>query len=154
MKKFTGDISDALTGGKDSRLIVSGLKNLGVNYTVETNGDKDNADVIVAQKVSNALKIPHEIYPPSEPNAKHMEVNIMERVQNAIKSSEGLLYAYENIFIPKPFDPTLISMGGQGGELLRGGFAANRSVEHTSELQSRGQLVCRLLLEKKTHSST
>src|SRR5437870_12917536 len=30
-----------------------------------------------------------------------------------------------------------------------GGDAANRSEEHTSELQSRGHLVCRLLLEKK-----
>src|SRR5690625_139374 len=28
-----------------------------------------------------------------------------------------------------------------------------RSEEHTSELQSRGHLVCRLLLEKKTHDS-
>src|SRR5207253_10915583 len=28
---------------------------------------------------------------------------------------------------------------------------AGRSEEHTSELQSRGQLVCRLLLEKKTY---
>src|SRR5690625_5446225 len=28
--------------------------------------------------------------------------------------------------------------------------APNRSEEHTSELQSRGHLVCRLLLEKKT----
>src|SRR5437660_4280904 len=28
-------------------------------------------------------------------------------------------------------------------------FSAPRSEEHTSELQSRGQLVCRLLLEKK-----
>src|SRR5207253_4781653 len=28
-------------------------------------------------------------------------------------------------------------------------YAANRSEEHTSELQSRGHLVCRLLLEKK-----
>src|SRR5439155_3185805 len=28
-------------------------------------------------------------------------------------------------------------------------FSANRSEEHTSELQSRGHLVCRLLLEKK-----
>src|SRR5690625_7001302 len=28
---------------------------------------------------------------------------------------------------------------------------ADRSEEHTSELQSRGQLVCRLLLEKKDH---
>src|SRR3712207_8536138 len=29
-----------------------------------------------------------------------------------------------------------------------------RSEEHTSELQSRQYLVCRLLLDKKTHSST
>src|SRR5207253_3749711 len=31
------------------------------------------------------------------------------------------------------------------------GIAAVRSEEHTSELQSRGHLVCRLLLEKKKH---
>src|SRR5690625_6435845 len=32
--------------------------------------------------------------------------------------------------------------------------AADRSEEHTSELQSRGHLVCRLLLEKKKHNKT
>src|SRR5437870_8238379 len=32
--------------------------------------------------------------------------------------------------------------------------AANRSEEHTSELQSRGHLVCRLLLEKKKSTLT
>src|SRR5690625_6819003 len=31
-----------------------------------------------------------------------------------------------------------------------GDYASGRSEEHTSELQSRGHLVCRLLLEKKT----
>src|SRR5690625_2594400 len=31
----------------------------------------------------------------------------------------------------------------------RGGIGSERSEEHTSELQSRGHLVCRLLLEKK-----
>src|SRR5437870_10254996 len=36
---------------------------------------------------------------------------------------------------------------GEGGWLLRDPFL--RSEEHTSELQSRGHLVCRLLLEKK-----
>src|SRR3712207_6904007 len=36
----------------------------------------------------------------------------------------------------------------------RGGDRAQRSEEHTSELQSRQYLVCRLLLEKKTsHTS-
>src|SRR5690625_6402745 len=33
------------------------------------------------------------------------------------------------------------------------GAPTNRSEEHTSELQSRGQLVCRLLLEKKMTAS-
>src|SRR5690625_5756919 len=32
--------------------------------------------------------------------------------------------------------------------------ADQRSEEHTSELQSRGHLVCRLLLEKKTHATS
>src|SRR3712207_7290048 len=37
-------------------------------------------------------------------------------------------------------------------QLLVHGFKRRRSEEHTSELQSRQYLVCRLLLEKKTHS--
>src|SRR3712207_7833401 len=40
--------------------------------------------------------------------------------------------------------------GGGGGQRARsGGARAFRSEEHTSELQSRQYLVCRLLLEKK-----
>src|SRR3712207_7670724 len=35
-----------------------------------------------------------------------------------------------------------------------GGVGGHRSEEHTSELQSRQYLVCRLLLEKKTTPST
>src|SRR3712207_6966376 len=52
--------------------------------------------------------------------------------------------------------------GGRGGRGRRGRGASaggqqgrqeeSRSEEHTSELQSRQYLVCRLLLEKKTHS--
>src|SRR2546422_7242399 len=39
--------------------------------------------------------------------------------------------------------------GAHRGELLRAPGASLRSEEHTSELQSRLHLVCRLLLEKK-----
>src|SRR5690349_22846796 len=54
-----------------------------------------------------------------------------------------------------------IEISAMGGGTLRigatslmpsdhlGGFRADRSEEHTSELQSRRDLVCRLLLEKK-----
>src|SRR3712207_7209483 len=40
--------------------------------------------------------------------------------------------------------------GGACGYLMHGGGPTPRSEEHTSELQSRQYLVCRLLLEKKT----
>src|SRR3712207_8282943 len=39
--------------------------------------------------------------------------------------------------------------GWEGGDVVK--LLAFRSEEHTSELQSRQYLVCRLLLEKKTH---
>src|SRR2546422_7439612 len=43
----------------------------------------------------------------------------------------------------------------EGAKILRGKLAAkNRSEEHTSELQSRLQLVCRLLLGKKKNDAT
>src|SRR5690625_6010110 len=43
----------------------------------------------------------------------------------------------------------LESVRGVEEEEARRGEAQDRSEEHTSELQSRGHLVCRLLLEKK-----
>src|SRR3712207_8334789 len=39
---------------------------------------------------------------------------------------------------------------GRNGDSLEPGHHRDRSEEHTSELQSRQYLVCRLLLEKKT----
>src|SRR5438874_3451133 len=49
----------------------------------------------------------------------------------------------------------LADRGGlQPGKLDRRGEVAERSEEHTSELQSRRDLVCRLLLEKKNADET
>src|SRR5690625_6576494 len=45
----------------------------------------------------------------------------------------------------------LRSRGGSG-RFYNSGLGTARSEEHTSELQSRGHLVCRLLLDKKTTS--
>src|SRR2546427_6853102 len=47
--------------------------------------------------------------------------------------------------------PRRLSRQGRGGRLLRGLCPSDqgRSEEHTSELQSQSNLVCRLLLEKK-----
>src|SRR5690625_6860894 len=51
-----------------------------------------------------------------------------------------------------------ISSDSMENYLFESGFpfakVTERSEEHTSELQSRGHLVCRLLLEKKKNTST
>src|SRR5690625_4862815 len=49
----------------------------------------------------------------------------------------------------EPFMRPIFNVPGSGSFALIIGMASGRSEEHTSELQSRGHLVCRLLLEKK-----
>src|SRR5438132_8127385 len=55
------------------------------------------------------------------------------------------LFALAAIYLD-PINPIVIGQFGSAGGPLRG---AERSEEHTSELQSHSDLVCRLLLEKK-----
>src|SRR2546428_9161329 len=57
------------------------------------------------------------------------------------------LYAY-----PHPRKPGRVIRGDDRHHALR--TARMRSEEHTSELQSRSDLVCRLLLEKNRHGAT
>src|SRR3712207_7743633 len=49
-------------------------------------------------------------------------------------------------------DDAVVRREGGRDEAPHGLVAAIRSEEHTSELQSRQYLVCRLLLEKKNHA--
>src|SRR5690625_3461664 len=49
----------------------------------------------------------------------------------------------------EPLMRPIFNVPGTGSFALIIGMASGRSEEHTSELQSRGHLVCRLLLEKK-----
>src|SRR2546422_4666444 len=69
-------------------------------------------------------------------------------------SYEGRYYRVRDLTIdPKPVQrphpPIWIGGGSQPFEKVYGQSVTNRSEEHTSELQSRLHLVCRLLLEKK-----
>src|SRR5699024_8776080 len=59
------------------------------------------------------------------------------------------LAAVARVGHPFPEGVQLLARAGRGQSSDDGGYSA-RSEEHTSELQSRFELVCRLLLEKKT----
>src|SRR3989475_2182416 len=53
----------------------------------------------------------------------------------------------------KKITPTAIEFVDIAG-LVKGASAGERSEEHTSELQSQSNIVCRLLLEKKKNNAT
>src|SRR3712207_7224326 len=53
------------------------------------------------------------------------------------------------LVVQVPHRPTLVESGYLGNGEAAVGVKGRRSEEHTSELQSRQYLVCRLLLEKK-----
>src|SRR5207253_8368336 len=58
------------------------------------------------------------------------------------------LFPYTTLFRSRCLSPNAIQRTGRRSA-HRGAVLRSRSEEHTSELQSRGHLVCRLLLEKK-----
>src|SRR5258707_11638347 len=70
-----------------------------------------------------------------------------------VLSPESILVRITLCGVDTPYDGLTAIQREQPGEPvagnLLGGFCEGRSEEHTSELQSRQYLVCRLLLEKK-----
>src|SRR5690606_39308631 len=66
-------------------------------------------------------------------------------------SSKGAALSLYMVFSLAPMLILVIAVAGIffGEEAVRSELFAQRSEEHTSELQSRENLVCRLLLEKK-----
>src|SRR5207253_7452185 len=61
-------------------------------------------------------------------------------------ATEGPTHNYAATYF---FRDARIALESEGNVRQRSECHQNRSEEHTSELQSRGHLVCRLLLEKK-----
>src|SRR2546429_3422249 len=61
------------------------------------------------------------------------------------------LFPYTTLFRSPTIICVLCPPGAKRGTAARCAGAPGRSEEHTSELQSRLHLVCRLLLEKKKH---
>src|SRR5690625_6739340 len=79
------------------------------------------------------------------PNVSVSEIVPLGRVEQISDGPQWLLGNYQWRERPVP----LLSFEAINGGARPAAGAQARSEEHTSELQSRGHLVCRLLLEKK-----
>jgi len=51
-----------LSGGKDTRLIVTLAHALGLDFTAVTYGEKGSVDIEIAKKVANEMQVQHKIY--------------------------------------------------------------------------------------------
>src|SRR5205809_1836875 len=84
------------------------------------------------------------------------------RMQRPVSAREAVEERFDARDILRSIGPGVISGGADNDPSgiaiysivgATAGFAQNRSEEHTSELQSRLHLVCRLLLEKKNKNN-
>src|SRR5437870_9003825 len=106
-------------------------------------------------RISNPRDVEEADGPPSAPST----VARSTREQDPLRASSnawfvGVLVAGYGLLLVGTTSAEWLSLGGPGSHLGPPSIIqAFRSEEHTSELQSRGHLVCRLLLEKKKYTS-
>jgi len=110
----------SLTGGKDSRLIAAALVAAGVPVVARTHGFADHPDVVVAAEIARRLGIEHLIRTPATPG---QQVDVLGRIRATVLVADGMLSAFENVGRPDPAASSVVTAGGHGGELLRGGYA-------------------------------
>jgi hypothetical protein len=110
----------SLTGGKDSRLIAAALVAAGVPVVARTHGFADHPDVVVAAEIAGRLGIEHLVRTPAAPG---QQVDVLGRIRATVLVADGMLSAFENVGRPDPAPSSVVTAGGHGGELLRGGYA-------------------------------
>jgi hypothetical protein len=110
----------SLTGGKDSRLVAAVLVTAGVPVRARTHGFPQHPDVVVAAEVARRLGIEHDVRAPATPEAR---IDVATRLRATVLVADGMLSAFENVGRPDHSPSSVVTAGGHGGELLRGGYA-------------------------------
>ncbi|GAA0289900.1 asparagine synthetase B (glutamine-hydrolyzing) [Gracilibacillus halotolerans] len=127
LKKHSVKLNSGLTGGKDSRLIVAALSYLGEDFKTHTTGFEEHPDVVLAKEIANVMGIEHEVNRPVIKNESQNVLvhDILNRTINTLLVTDGMLSAYENVPLGRSFNSSIVALGGNGGEHLRGGFNKN-----------------------------
>src|SRR3989475_5660959 len=97
------------------------------------------------EQIENAFRILS-----SDPSVKAVFINVFGGILRCDRLAAGVIAAVRKLGLRLP---VVVRMEGTnvdlGKQMLAESGLALRSEEHTSELQSQSNLVCRLLLEKK-----
>ncbi|HYZ53649.1 MAG TPA: asparagine synthase-related protein [Streptosporangiaceae bacterium] len=130
----------SLTGGKDSRLVAAALAAAGVPVRAKTHGFADHPDVVVATEIARRLGIEHVVTVPATPG---QQTDVATRLRATVLVADGMLSAFENVGRPDPARSSVVSAGGHGGELLRGGYAEVAAGRRAAPLRA-GEVLRRL----------
>jgi hypothetical protein len=125
-----GEVAAAITGGKDSRLVVAALHAAGVPFSTYTNGLPESGEIVIGRRVCQALGVRHRANAPAvrrgAAGGTVVEGRPEEQAWATLKSTGGMGNAFTAL--PSPLQPHVsiagkANLGGQGGEIVRGGFA-------------------------------
>src|SRR5699024_11854669 len=85
----------------------------------------------------------------------HLDIEAKEVLEQALNTYDGtLLFVSHDRYFINELANKIISVRDGHAKIYNGNYSYYlRSEEHTSELQSRFDLVCRLLLEKKKYNN-
>jgi hypothetical protein len=120
LRSLASPVELSLTGGKDSRLVAAALVAAGVPVRARTHGFAGHPDVLGAAEIARRLGVSHEVRTPATPEAK---IDVATRLRATVLVADGMLSAFENVGRPDRSPSSVVTAGGHGGELLRGGYA-------------------------------
>lgn len=130
LTRGAGDVSAAITGGKDSRLVVAALHAAGIKFDTYTNGLPESGEGVVGRAVASALGVPHRLGIPAMRRSASGGMVVVGRPEqqawSTLRATGGMGNAYTAL--PDPAGRHIsvaerANFGGQGGEIVRGGFA-------------------------------
>lgn len=124
-----GKISAAITGGKDSRLVVAALHAAGVEFEAYTNGLPESGEAFIGKQIAEILDVPYRLNVPkittSRSGRRVVKADPMRHAWQTLRSTGGLGNAFTGMPDPHRLHMPLNStrnFGGQGGEIIRGGY--------------------------------
>ncbi|WP_299302547.1 hypothetical protein [uncultured Brachybacterium sp.] len=135
----SGEVAAAITGGKDSRLVVSTLHAAGIDFSTYTNGLPESGESAVGTRVTEALGVEHTLHTPpvrrSASGKSIFEARPEAQAWATLRSTGGMGNAFT--VLPDPSRAHLsvtakTNFGGQGGEIIRGGFARELPTDPSS----------------------
>lgn len=113
------EVKLTLTGGNDSRMILSALINNNVNVKLFSYGDKSSYDCVVAKKISEKLLLNYTNHNAVNDSTDWFQDNANEVLKNG-NSLVNLHRAHRNYTANKESSDSMLFTGLMGGDYVRG----------------------------------